>query len=215
MAEAARKDLIVLVADKDMQLTVQGLLSNHYKLGIRPLYYDPQEIYAHPGRDPGCFLKCESFLSGFLNSHSYALVLFDREGCGREHLTRDQIEAQIEARLTQSGWAGRAAAVVLDPELEAWVWSDSPHVDGVLGWEARQPNLRSWLNENGFLGESELKPARPKEALEAALRSAKKPRSSAIYFALTQRVSFARCQDAAFLKFKTQLRSWFPADSTA
>jgi hypothetical protein len=44
------------------------------------------------------------------------------------------MENDLEARLSQSGWpSGCCAAIVIDPELELWVWSRSPHVPAVLG----------------------------------------------------------------------------------
>jgi hypothetical protein len=95
--------------------------------------------------------------------------------------------------------------------LEVWVWSDSSHVDTYLGWREQQPKLRDWLQQSGWLAAGQSKPARPKEAVEAALRKCRKPRSSAIYFELARHVSFQRCADPAFHKLLATLRSWFPA----
>jgi hypothetical protein len=53
------------------------------------------------------------------------------------------------------------------------------------------------------------KPKHPKKALEKALRMARKPRSSAIYQALAEKVGLARCSDQAFIKLKTALQNWF------
>jgi len=120
-----------------------------------------------------------------------------------------------EERLGQVGWQGRSAAIVIDPELEAWVWSDSPHVESALGWGGRRPDLKTWLREEGHLLEGESKPGRPKEVVEKALWTARKPRSSSIYQRLAERVSFQRCEDAAFRKLLRLLREWFPADPGA
>jgi hypothetical protein len=143
-----------------------------------------------------------------LNRSAHALVLFDREGCGRENLTRQQLEERVEIELYRSGWQ-QAAAVVLEPELEIWVWSDSPHVAEILGWKNRQTDLNRWLREKGFLHEGEIKPDRPKESMEAALKRVRKPRSSVLYQRLAEKISFGRCTDEAFNKFKTTLQNWF------
>ena len=45
------KDLIILVADKNMEHTIKGLLARPPALGIRPLSFD---IRVHPERDAGC-----------------------------------------------------------------------------------------------------------------------------------------------------------------
>jgi hypothetical protein len=123
------------------------------------------------------------------------------------------LEAQVEDRLSHSGWIDRAAAIVINPELEIWVWSDSPHVDSVLGWSARQPDLRSWLVAEGFAEGPQSKPQRPKDAFERALRLAQKAKSSSLYRRLAERVSLGRCSDPAFLKFKSTLRTWFEREA--
>jgi hypothetical protein len=202
-----QKDVVILVADKNMQFALGGLLARHQTLGICQLTSD---LYVHPERDPGCLLRSHVFLRPFIKGYAHALVMFDREGCGQEQLSRPILERQVEDLLSRSGWSERAAAIVLDPELEIWVWSDSPHVDSVLGWQGRQPDLRTWLRDHNFLDEQHAKPNRPKMAVEQALRSVRRPRSSSLYLQLAQSVSFNRCSDPAFLKLKTVLQKWFP-----
>jgi hypothetical protein len=208
------KNLVVLVADKDIEFTVRGVLTRHQALSLRQLV--PQrdfDCFAHPEHDPGCLRASDGFLRPFLKLYEYALVLFDREGCGKEQLPRETIEQEVESRLSLSGWSDRAAVIVLDPEIESWVWSDSPQVDGVLGWEGRQPDLRTWLQHQNFLSPGQLKPERPKEAMQAALRQSGKSRSSALYFQLAEKVSLNRCADPAFLKLKSTLQLWFTTHS--
>ncbi|HVC94423.1 MAG TPA: hypothetical protein VND64_12070 [Pirellulales bacterium] len=206
--DTSPKHLIVLVADKNMELAVRGLLDRTGALALQMIEAD---IYVHPLRDPGCLRRSPDFLRDFHKQYVHALVMFDREGCGDRGVGRDELELDVERRLSDAGWIGRAAAVVLEPELEAWVWSDSPEVDQVLGWVGVQPNLRSWLEDEGFVKPGEMKPVRPKEAVERALRRSRKRRSSSIYFELARRVSVQRCTDPAFEKLKATLQRWFPA----
>src|SRR6266581_8737525 len=98
------QNLIVLAPDKNIQYGLKGLLSRSTALGIGPIVF---EIYVHPHRDPGCFLRSEEFMRQFHKSYAFALVVFDRVGCGREDLSREEIEKLTEARLFASGWAGR------------------------------------------------------------------------------------------------------------
>lgn len=202
-----RKDLVVLVADKNMEMAVRGLLSRHQSLHIRPISVD---IFIHPERDPGCRLRSQDFLRPFRNRYDYALVMFDWEGCGSEQSPREELETGIKQQLSQSGWPQRAAVIVIAPELDIWVWSASPHVPEILGWSNKSQDLQAWLKENGFLSEHAAKPDEPKRALESVLRVARKPRSAAIYSSLAQRVSLKNCTDPAFLKLKKILGSWFP-----
>ena len=74
----SRKDLIVLVADKDMEFALRGLLGRGQSLGIYMPCYD---ILVHSGHDPGCFRRGHHLLRPFYRSHTHALVIFDREGC--------------------------------------------------------------------------------------------------------------------------------------
>jgi hypothetical protein len=203
-----RKDLVVLTADLNTENTVKGLLSRPPALGIRAVRHD---IFRHPDKDPGCLRRAPEFLRVLRDQYRHALVLLDREGCGREEQSRTGLEQDLSQRLAVD-WGERAAAVVLDPELEIWVWSDSPHVVTILGWQDRQPDLRAWLVDEGFATESSAKPHRPKEAVEKALRLAYKPRSSALYRQLAEKVSFQRCEDPAFLRFKEVLQRWFPPE---
>jgi hypothetical protein len=142
-------------------------------------------------------------------------VIFDREGCGRQQLGRELLETEVEQRLAASGWGDRAAAVAIDPELEIWVWSDSPEVDAALGWSGRDPSLSNWLVAEGFRNANERKPREPKRAVEEALRIARKRRSSAIYEQLAKRVGLQRCADVAFLKLTATLQRWFGTAGTA
>lgn len=206
MNRQAQRDLAVLVADKNMEFAVGSLLARHQSIGIRPV---TSTLYRHPERDPGCFRFAHDLLRSSANSHAYALVMFDREGCGKEEFTREELEQLVEARLAQNGWSDRAAAVVLDPELEVWVWADSPRVDDALGWERRHQTLRAWLVQNGLANTEHEKPMRPKEAVETVLRFVRKPRSSSIYRQLANQVNFEGCTDQAFVKFKATLRGWF------
>jgi hypothetical protein len=190
-----------------MRRVIDALLGEHEKLRIRQV--EAWVFTGDPPYDSEVFLRCQGYLRPFLSLASYAVVVFDREGCGSAG-SRAQIETDVEKRLAQSGWQGRSAAVVIDPELEAWVWSDSPHVDAALGWPQRGLQLRAWLAERGFLEPGQRKPARPKEAMDTALRDSKKKSSSALYVELATRVSFERCTDPAFLKLRSTLQSWFP-----
>jgi hypothetical protein len=201
-------DLVVLVPDKNLEATVKGLLSRHQSLSVRQLN---AHVHVHPARDPGCLKVGPDFLRAFSSLYRHGLILLDRDGRGSESQSREQLESDIEFRLDASGWNGRAKAIVLDPELEVWVWSESPHLSHFLGWTADAASLRQWLIDQGYLTTDRPKPDRPKDAVEKLLRRARLPRSSSRYFELAQKISLHRCEDRAFLKFKETLLSWFPA----
>jgi len=205
--EASVWDLVVLSADKNMMSAIQGLLNRPKAMGIRSV---AAQTYVHPERDPGCLLKAGIFLRPFVQKYAYALVIFDLEGCGKEKKGREELEIEVMKDLERSGWSKRAEAIAIEPELENWVFSNSPEVDAAMGWAGKTPPLRDWLEGQGFFTAGQTKPIRPKEAMEAALRHVRMPRSSSIYGRLAGRVGLGRCTDPALLKFKDVLRSWFP-----
>jgi hypothetical protein len=207
----APKDLALLVADKNIEGAVRGLLTRPRSLGLREISCD---VYVHPERDPGCLVRGHDFMKQFAHRYRHGLVLFDREGSGDDEADRPLLERRVEERLAASGWGDRAAAVVIDPELEIWVWNESSHVERILGWEGRLPSLRTWLREKGWLENDARKPVSPKKAVEEALRLAGKPRSSSIYQELARKVSTKRCTDPAFLKLCQTLARWFPRSSS-
>jgi hypothetical protein len=196
-------DLVVLVADRDALFTVNTLLQKRAPaLGIRKIRF---ESIKHDQRDPGVWNDAVGLLRAYLRRVKHALVLFDREGSGQEQHGAAQLETRLEDRLKQSGWE-HARVVALDPELEVWVWSRSPHVAQTLG--LTQEQLNTVLA--GFAGDEHGKPERPKEALDAALRRAKKPHSASIFQQLAEKVSLTG-DERAFKRLRETLQGWFPA----
>ena len=202
-----KKDLVVLVADRDMEQALKGLLGRPKALAIRSIETD---ILIHPRHDPACARQGVAFLSNLSERYHHGLLMFDHEGSGREQEQIEELRKSLEEDFVRSPWGDRAKVVVLSPELEAWVWSLSPHVEEVAGWKDRQPPLRRWLTDQGWLPAGGVKPSRPKEAFQAALREARKPRSSSLYRQIAERVSLRGCTDRAFREFRSVLQDWFP-----
>jgi hypothetical protein len=198
------KDLVVLVADKNMEAAVKTLIEKRHKsLGIGQVQAD---VFVHPKRDPGVFHEAHIFLQPFRGEYRYALVMFDHEGCGQQNKPAQQVEQEVKQRLEQSGWQGLCEVIALEPELEAWVWSSSHHVPEVLGLTPEQ--LRQILQR--FPKNHFGKPQRPKEAMEECLRQARIPRSSSIYAELAETVGLKNCVEPSFVKFRRTLQNWFP-----
>ncbi len=200
-------ELVVLVADKDMDLALQEILKRHQAVGMRPVEF---QVWPHPEHDPGCLRTGHEFLRPFAGRCAHALVIFDRDGCGRQGLAHETLEEQVEQRLRESGWDDRAAAICIDPELEAWLWSGSSEVASALGWHDRSAELRSWLMRQGLWTPKLPKPQDPKRAVREAIRQVQKPWSAQIHQHLASRVSFRNCADPAFGKLLLSLRRWFP-----
>ena len=215
MATPSRQDLLVLVADADIEQAVLGLMTRTESMGIRPCTY---EIRRHPGRDPGCRVGAAQFLRPFSRRFRYALVVFDRHGCG-DPGSRESIQRRVEDDLRANGWANRSKALVIDPELEVWLWSQSAHVAEALGWRRNYAGLRQFLKSQDLWPDESTKPIQPKKAMWEAMKAApmkKKARRSAAKFQkLASQVDFAGCVDPAFAELTGTLRRWFASERGA
>jgi len=207
------KDLVVLVADLDMETTIRGLLDHRirsFDINVPPTY----DIFRHLQRDPGCLNDSPNFLRNFSRKYERALVLFDHEGSGAENKSIEIIQTNLENQLAANGWnANRVRVIVIDPELEIWVWSGSTKTLDCLGW-GEHTTTEFWQAISNFQKHTKLtdkphKPARPKEAMEWALRQKKKARSAAIFAQLAKEISFKRCTDTSFQRLSDTLKSWY------
>jgi hypothetical protein len=202
-------EFVMLVPGKDEQETFEGLLSSRRPgLGIYSVNY---KIYVHPRRDPGCFNEAPEFLQPYKNIALYSMVVLDYEGSGQENRSPLEVKNDLKKRLETSGWMGRTEVLVLCPELEIWIWSDSPEVDRILGWKCEDGSLRDWLINKGWWQQGSEKPDKPKECFEEVLRKLRIRRSSAIYKQLAETVGLERCRDDCFHTFKQTMRKWFPS----
>ena len=175
--------------------------------------FDPRrDIKVADGdNDPGLYTRGHELLRPFQASHHRAVVVLDAEWDGSPG------SAAIKHHLTQqilaTGWQhNRFQVIVIDPELENWIWQPSEHVARGLGFDNRQ-QLMADPHLQQVWPEGQTKPTDPKEILETLLRKRRIPRSSAIYKQITSQVSVTRCQDASFQLLLETLRGWFPRES--
>ena len=199
------KDLVILVADKNMLAAVRGALRRPQRLGIRPISFD---FRVHPGRDGGVRTTGPELVAGESARFAHAMVLFDFEGCGAEGDGVEAIEAALDERL-QLLWKDRAKAFVIAPEIDIWIWGADSVLAQVVGWTSTKP-IRDWLLDRGFQFSKDKKPLRPKEAAQALVSSMRLARSSALYENITSEISLKNCCDQTFLRVRDQLRTWFP-----
>lgn len=198
-------DLIFVVADKNMHFALRGAMKRPKALGIRPIRVD---FLVHPGRDGGVRKTGPNLLSLKRSSAHHGILMLDYEGCGAAE-SPEAVERELTQR-TASTWGDRGAALVIEPELDAWMWGAENTLKTALGW-SDPGSIRDWLRAQGFGFDDHEKPQRPKEALEAVLRKLRKPRSSTVYEDLAGKLSLTRCVDPAFVRLRTTLQRWFPA----
>ena len=135
------------------------------------------------------------------------MLLLDFEGSGASGTALD-LEGQLSEQL-RPVWGEFARAIVIEPELDVWMWGSDGTLHEVLEWRG-EGTLRDWLRTKKFSFDENEKPNPPKEAMEAALRHLKTPMSSALYGRLAGRIGLERCSDPAFGRLRDQMRRWFP-----
>lgn len=210
-------DLLFFVADKNMAEAVGGLLERdqiHRIVGCSPFTFDARrDIKVAAGQnDPGLYVRANELLRPLAADYAHAVVIVDEEWEGSPGA--EEIERALRRHLDDAGWSEpNSLGLVVRPEADVWLWSDSPHSATALGWTSWEV-LRPRLEHEGFLAAGRMKPERPKEAAEWALRNCghKAPRSAALYRQVSSQVSIQRCEDNALARLLNGLRAWFPAE---
>ena len=200
----------MLVADAHMEYATRSLLDRSESLGVARI---DSHVIRHPNKDPGCRTDAVNYLRQYIRGFRYSLVLFDHYGCG-DRRRRDEIQRDVEAHLQRNGWEHGAKAIVIEPELEAWLWGDLQTASQCLGWGDNYRRLRDWLASQDLWSKGALKPRKPKEAMIMAMKNAsprnRPKRSARIFQKVAKLAAFEGCQDPAFNEFKETLQSWFP-----
>lgn len=152
----SKRDLFVVVADLDAENVMKALLSRRQEaLGVS-LQFNPDrppqgDLLRYQGRDSGCYRKAVDLLRPPQRTHRHAILCFDHHGSGAERQAAEQTEADLERQLHASGWQhGSVAVIVIEPELESWVWANSPQVADALGWRHEDGEMRTFLQSQGF-----------------------------------------------------------------
>lgn len=115
----------------------------HHALGCGPFSVDPgRDIIVDPGRDPGVFLRAHELLRLYEGEYAHAVVMLDAawEGSPGADAIREALTTRLKSR-----WDS-FTVVVIDPELEAWIWQDSPHVAQTLNFPS---DFRAILERSG------------------------------------------------------------------
>ena len=118
------KDLLVIAADSHMQGAIQVLL-NHRQSALA-ISINSFDVQRHPNSDPGCRTDSGAILNPLRGAYRKAVVVFDFHGCGENSLIPTELEDKLEHHFLEEGWElDTVAFVIVEPELEAWVFGAS------------------------------------------------------------------------------------------
>jgi hypothetical protein len=212
-------DLVVVVPDGAICLVAQTLvIQRRLSMGIREV---DVELVKDPLHDASPESKVVMLLRGYLRTHKHAMVIRDLAGSGWEKRGAGALREALLRALTENGWEPhRIQAIILEPELEAWLRLTSVHVQKLVNDRARRnagfssllftDQVRQIVTELG--GESRGKPRQPKECFEHILAFYGIPRSNALYRELARRESLDGCVVVSFKEFVQTLHGWFPSE---
>lgn len=212
------RDCVFFVADKTMRETFLGFLGRedrNAQLQCGDFDFDPNEdlFFAAGQNDPGLWTRADELLRPFQHTHHKAVVVLDCDWEGSPG--QEAILLRISQQMQDSGWEQKRFAVIaIDPELEAWIWQDSPVVDD----ELRHPGpsrLRLSLAQRGLWPADQSKPSNPKGVFLQVQEENRVKKSSAVFKRIAASVPVGARTDSEFQRLCAQLRAWFPAEATA
>jgi hypothetical protein len=213
------RDCMFYVADQNMAETFKGFLTRpqfHLSLSCSPFEFDPlYDLARAEGKtDGGLWRHAGSLCKGYLHTHRRLVICLDRDFGGSPGQV--QIRTDIETQLLNVGWdATNFKVLVIDPELEQWIWQNNVHVESALNHKGGQ-SLREMLAASGDWPTGNAKPIDPKKVLERIVtQNLRGNRSSTLYSKISSRVSVGGCQDVEFIALKQQLQTWFPVGGAA
>lgn len=222
------RPLLILVADKQMEEGLKAFFSPrtadgqprlwHFKLGCGTFEFSPDvDLLRDPtSHDPEVYQDCAELLRTQRGTYARALVILDQQFPGSPGAAA--IRTEMLARIHASGWAADTVeVVVIEPCLEAWLWSDDVHVETAFG-HARPPSLREVMQAEGHWPAGAIKPAPGgtgddlKIATQFALGRGGQPSLQSLTFRklFGSPRNLTRCVEPGFRHMTATLRRWFP-----
>jgi hypothetical protein len=148
---------VFLLADGTMAQMLKSFLSRRYfedRLGCRTFDFDFQQDVVVDVRngntDGGIHRRAHELLRRYIRSHQNAVVILDKNFGGQ--LPAATVREEILINLSRNGWpTGCAEVVVIDPELEVWLWQrGSPHIARAFRYNDASVSLEAFLEAEGL-----------------------------------------------------------------
>lgn len=218
------RDIVFLVADGEMQATVEGFFENpafEQRLGCAKFEFDTkQDLIKHPRKDPGVYQDGHNLLKSYVATHNYAVVMVDFAfNDNLQTMDYQQFCNNIKANMIAAGWPeGRFFVMAINPELEVLMWqANTSRIEQIFDYprEREDISLRDWLQQRNLWNANDLKPSDPKAAIDKARNQSwgRKKTHSQLFKRIAKDVSFRGCIDESFNGLLQQIRAWYPGIS--
>ena len=207
--------LLFLVADKDIEQACKGCFLDRedwaQRFGCRKIDIGDRDFVVPAGqKDPGLFARGHEIARRYLATHDHLVVLLDSAWQGSPEPRR--IERELRKRLERNGWSAKKFEVIaIEPELEAWVWSDRRGLYSALRDVPRREDLdrlHALLSEKA---RDEARANDPKAELVKLRERLGISASSAQFRRFAKVARIDRCTDPAFARLREALQRSFPA----
>jgi hypothetical protein len=122
-----------------MRASFEGFLTRngfHHSLGCGAFLFDSRSdiVVASGDNDPGLYVRGHELLRPFLSSHRYAVLVLDALWDGSPGAIN--IKKHLTERVLATGWKDDCfQVIVIEPELENWIWQKNEHVARELGFD--------------------------------------------------------------------------------
>lgn len=206
---------IFLIPCLNMGALVKGFFERpDYRKALRvsdDFDFDPDQDLVRDtiGKDPGVWKRAHELLRGYKQSHRHAIVMLDEAFDGSPGAAR--LEGEIGNRMSSNGWNSRHEVIVLQPELESWIWQDCPEVESAFNYRQTQgTTLRAKLAKESLWDPETPKPADPKACAEWTRKTCRAKNLSYVYNTVARTVPIPPSPDPQFVKLRSTLSGWFP-----
>jgi hypothetical protein len=199
--------LVVLEGSKD-RTVMEAVLSRPDDLGIQAIAFELE------ARSSGVRTKGPDVSRERRREFQFVVCLWDHKGSGREEEPASQAQGEVQNQLNRKTLKGCSKALVIDPEMEIWLWQDRTAIAKVL--EVEEIQIEKWLDD----WQRKQCPAQivqtlvrqfPKEALEEVIQRVDEKHDSALYGRIAAAANFKLWgREPSFRRLQRTLRRWFP-----
>lgn len=205
------KDLLLLVADADMEAFFSGILQRPKAIQIRPITY---EIQRHPLRDSGIIQSGAELARMRKGNFHKVILLWDHHGSGCEkRYSADDSAKAMQDKLDSYTWKTHSHTVSIDPELEIWLWHTESSIRKC--WNLSEQQMELWIAEIAASLNRSIENAKkevPKELFEFLIKEKVRrtisPRNFAQIGNSASMPALLKC--GSFRAIIETLRRWFP-----
>jgi len=206
------KDLLVVTADLDAQEVMKAILERCEALEIHPISFD---VVRHLGRDPGLFVGAADYSKLMKEKYHKLIIMLDYHGSGCSD-GGGKCAATIQKQLDGVTWKSHSLAVIIEPELEEWLWHNEASIQKIF--ELSDAQLKEFVATFCKKHDCDVRSVtreKPKELLDFICEKVKN-RGHLRHKEFGQLASSASLKgwqtSASFRQIVAILQEWFPSE---